>query len=85
MFTLRERQAPLKARYETDPESAKLVMSVRSATSGDDPTRCSVASVGSTGGNGVTWDAGAHPMAGGEVREQCAVVGADIEDQVVGL
>ena len=26
MTTLRERQAPLKAQYEADPESAKLVM-----------------------------------------------------------
>ena len=33
MTTLRERQAPLKAQYEADPESAKLVMTVRSATS----------------------------------------------------
>ena len=53
MTTLRERQAPLKAQYEADPESAKLVMSVRSATSGDDPTRCTVATVGTPGGNGV--------------------------------
>src|SRR5215211_2909547 len=72
MVTLRERQAPLKAQYEADPESAKLVMTVRSATAGDDPTRCSVATVGSTGGNGVTWEAGAHPMAGGEGDLACS-------------
>jgi uncharacterized OsmC-like protein len=72
MTTLRERQAPLKSQYETDPGSAKLVMTVRSATAGDDPTRCSVASVSSTGGNGVTWDAGAHPMAGGEGDLACS-------------
>ena len=72
MTTLRERQAPLKARYEADPESAKLVMTVRSATAGDDPTRCTVATVGSAGGNGVTWDAGAHPMAGGEGDLACS-------------
>ena len=72
MATLRERQAPLKAQYETDPESAKLVMTVRSATSGDDPTRCTVASVGMPGGNGVTWNAGAHPMAGGEGDLACS-------------
>jgi uncharacterized OsmC-like protein len=72
MATLRERQAPLKAQYETDPESAKLVMTVRSATSGDDPTRCTVASVGLPGGDGVTWNAGAHPMAGGEGDLACS-------------
>jgi uncharacterized OsmC-like protein len=72
MATLRERQAPLKAQYETDPESAKLVMTVRSATSGDDPTRCTVSSVGMPGGDGVTWNAGAHPMAGGEGDLACS-------------
>src|SRR5687768_16665976 len=72
MATLRERQAPLKARYEADPESAKLIMTVRSATSGDDPTRCTVATVGTPGGNGVAWEAGAHPMAGGEGEVACS-------------
>jgi uncharacterized OsmC-like protein len=72
MTTLRERQAPLKTQYEADPESAKLVMTVRSATSGDDPTRCTVASVGAPGGNGVAWEAGAHPMAGGEGDLACS-------------
>ena len=72
MTTLRERQAPLKAQYEADPESAKLVMTVRSATSGDDPTRCTVATVGAPGGNGVAWEAGAHPMAGGEGDLACS-------------
>ena len=41
-LTLRERQAPLKARYESDPESAKLTITVRSTTTGDDPTRCQI-------------------------------------------
>ena len=72
MTTLRERQAPLKAQYEADPESAKLLMTVRSATSGDDPTRCTVATVGVPGGNGVAWEAGAHPMAGGEGDQACS-------------
>lgn len=72
MPTLRERQAPLKAQYEADPESAKLVMSVRGATVGDDPTRCTVASVGTDGGHAVTWDAGAHPMAGGDGELACS-------------
>jgi uncharacterized OsmC-like protein len=72
MSTLRERQAPLKARYESDPESAKLTMSVRSATSGSDPTRCTIATVNSLGPNGVSWEAGAHPMAGGEGDLACS-------------
>jgi uncharacterized OsmC-like protein len=72
MTTLRERQAPLKAQYEADPESAKLVMTVRSATTGDDPTRCTVGTIDAPGGSGVTWEAGAHPMAGGEGDLACS-------------
>ena len=48
--TLRERQAPLKARYEADPESAKLTITVTSITEGDDPTRCRI---GTDAGGGV--------------------------------
>ena len=72
MTTLRERQAPLKAQYESDPESAKLVMRVQSATASSDPTRCTVAAVGLNGTNSVAWDAGAHPMAGGEGDLACS-------------
>ena len=72
MSILRERQAPLKERYQSDPESAKLVISVRSSTTGDDPTRCEIATVNSLGPNGVSWQAGAHPMAGGEGDLACS-------------
>jgi uncharacterized OsmC-like protein len=72
MTTLRERQAPLKAQYEADPESAKLVLRVHSATNGDDPTRCTVASHGAAHGHAMAWDAGAHPMAGGEGDLACS-------------
>jgi uncharacterized OsmC-like protein len=72
MSTLRERQAPLKAQYESDPESAKLVMKVGSATTGDEPTRCTIASHGFMGNDGVSWEAGAHPMAGGEGDLACS-------------
>jgi uncharacterized OsmC-like protein len=72
MTTLRERQAPLKAQYEADPESAKLVMTVRSATSSDDPTRCTVAACDREGNPVVSWQAGAHPMAGGEGDLACS-------------
>jgi uncharacterized OsmC-like protein len=70
MASLRERQAPLKARYEADPESAKLVMTVRSATASDDPTRCTIATDAPLGG--ASWHAGAHPMAGGEGDLACS-------------
>jgi uncharacterized OsmC-like protein len=73
MSTLRERQAPLKARYETEPESAKLVMTVRSATEdGSDPTRCTVATFNTVNGSTFSWDSGAHPMAGGEGDLACS-------------
>ena len=72
VMSLRERQAPLKARYEADPESAKLVMTVRSTTSGDDPTRCSIATLDGQGNVAASWNAGAHPMAGGEGDLACS-------------
>lgn len=72
MPTLRERQAPLKARYDADPESAKLVMSVRSVTVGDDPTRCTIATTDADGNLLFSWDGGAHPMAGGDGEVPCS-------------
>jgi uncharacterized OsmC-like protein len=67
--TLGERQAPLKARYESDPESAKLTITVRSTTAGDDPTKVRI---GSDAGGGVEWEVGAHPFAGGEGDLACS-------------
>jgi len=72
MVSLRERQAPLKAQYESDPESAKLAISVRSSTSGDDPTRCSISTFNAMGSHEARWDSGAHPMAGGEGDLACS-------------
>lgn len=71
--TLRERQAPLKARYEADPASAKLTMTVRSVTDGDDPTRSRIA----TGAPEAevelaVWDVGAHPFAAGAGDLACS-------------
>ncbi len=60
--SLRERQAPLKERYQREPESARLTITVRSTTLGDDPTR---AQITTEAGGGVSWDVGAHPYAGG--------------------
>ncbi len=69
--SLRERQAPLKARYESDPASARLTISVRSATEGDDPMRCRIVSEPAVG-EPAAWDAAAHPMAGGDGALPCS-------------
>jgi uncharacterized OsmC-like protein len=66
--TLREKQAPLKARYEADPETAKLTITVRSSTTGGDPTRVAI----QTENGAHEWAAGAHPMAGGEDDLACS-------------
>ena len=70
--TLRERQAPLKARYEADPGSAKLTIAVRSVTEGSDPTRCRISTVPADGGETVAWDGAAHPYAGGPSDMACS-------------
>ena len=70
--TLRERQAPLKTRYEADPQSAKLTIPVRSATEGSAPMRCRIATVPVDGAAPTTWDAAAHPMAGGSGDLACS-------------
>lgn len=67
-LSLRERQAPLKTKYEADPASAKLTITVRSATEGDDPTRVRIRA----GAVDVAWDAAAHPYAGGDGELACS-------------
>jgi uncharacterized OsmC-like protein len=67
--TLRERQAPLKARYEADPDAAKLTITVRSTTEGTDPTKVRI---GSEAAGGVEWEVGAHPYAGGAGDLACS-------------
>jgi uncharacterized OsmC-like protein len=67
--TLRERQAPLKARYESDPESAKLTITVRSTTEGNDPTKVRIST---EAGGGVDYEVGAHPYACGEGDLACS-------------
>jgi uncharacterized OsmC-like protein len=68
-MTLRERQAPIKARYQEDPDSAKLTITVRSTTTGDEPTRSRISS---SAGGGVDWEIGAHPYAGGDGDLACS-------------
>lgn len=60
--SIRERQAPLKAAYQANPASAKLVTRVFSTTTGDDPMRVQI---GTDAGGGVRWDTAAHPAVGG--------------------
>jgi uncharacterized OsmC-like protein len=68
--TLRERQAPLKERYENDPASARLTFSIKSTTeTHEDPTRVRIATHGAPG---VDWRVGAHPFAGGEGDLACS-------------
>lgn len=59
---IRERQAPLKALYQSDPASAQLVTRVFSTTTSEDPMRVQI---GTEAGGGVRWDVGAHPGVGG--------------------
>ena len=70
--TLRERQAPLKARYEAEPDSAKLTITVRSVTEGDDPLRSRIATTPAMGAEPVNWEIGAHSMAGGTDELACS-------------
>ncbi len=70
--TLREQQAPLKARYEAEPESAKLTIKVRSVTEGSDPTRCRISTEPLAQAEAVAWDTAAHPYAGGPGDMACS-------------
>lgn len=65
--TIRERQAPLKAMYQADPSTAKLVTRVFSTTIGDDPMRVQIGTEA-----GARWDAGAHPAVGGYEDLACS-------------
>jgi uncharacterized OsmC-like protein len=69
-INLRERQAPLKERFKADPASATATMTVRSVTQQSaDPTRVRIQS---DAPNDTVWDAGAHPLAGGEDDLPCS-------------
>jgi uncharacterized OsmC-like protein len=70
--SLRERQAPLKERYQRDPDSAKLTLTVRSVTEGNDPMRSRIATGPPGDAAPVAFDSGAHPYAGGEGELACS-------------
>jgi uncharacterized OsmC-like protein len=71
--SLRERQAPLKARYQDEPASARTTITVRSVTDAAlataDPPRVRIAPDAAPD---QSWEIGAHPMAGGEEGRVCS-------------
>ncbi len=74
--TLRERQAPLKTRYQDDPTSARTTITVRSVT---DATSAAAGSselprvrIAPDAAPDQAWEVGAHPMAGGEEGRMCS-------------
>ena len=63
-------QRPLRDRYASDPDSAQITLSVRSApTDLADPLHCGV-TPDST--KGVLWNSGAHPAVGGVGDTPCS-------------
>lgn len=70
--SLRERQAPLKARYQSDPASAKLTITVRSVTDGNDPLRSRIATAPAADAAPILFEAVAHPYAGGADDQACS-------------
>ena len=66
---LRERQAPLKAKYTADPTSGQLTITVRSVTAGTDPMRSTIAADANPD---WTWESSAHPFAGGFGDAPCS-------------
>jgi uncharacterized OsmC-like protein len=68
-LSIRERQAPLKARYQDDPASARQITRIFSTTTGDDPMRIQI---GTEAGDNARWNAAAHPAVGGYEDTPCS-------------
>lgn len=68
-LSIRERQAPLKALYQSDPATARQITRVFSTTTGDDPMRIQI---GTDAGDNARWNAGAHPAVGGYEDLPCS-------------
>jgi uncharacterized OsmC-like protein len=69
-MNLRELQAPIKRRYEEQPEAARITMTVRSAPSDlSDPLHVAIAPDAVPG---LTWRSGAHPGVGGSGDVPCS-------------
>src|SRR5712692_75432 len=62
-INLRELQAPIKARYQEQPDAARITLRVKSSSSDlSDPLHCAIAPEAVSD---VTWQTGAHPGVGG--------------------
>jgi uncharacterized OsmC-like protein len=67
---LRELQAPIKTRYQEQPDAARITLRVKSAASElSDPLHCAVAPEAV---RDVTWKSGAHPGVGGVGDVPCS-------------
>jgi uncharacterized OsmC-like protein len=69
-INVRERQTPIRDRYKNNPESARIVLKVRSDRSDlSDPLHCGIVpeSVPS-----ISWKSGAHPAVGGDGDVPCS-------------
>ena len=63
MINLRELQAPIKARYQAEPEAASIILRVKSTQSDlADPLHCAISP---SAAPDVAWQSGAHPGVGG--------------------
>jgi uncharacterized OsmC-like protein len=69
-INLRELQAPIKARYQEQPEAARITLRVKSSHSDlADPLHCAVAPEAA---KDVVWQSGAHPGVGGVGDVPCS-------------
>ena len=67
---LRELQAPIKARYQAQPDAARITLRVKSSPSDlADPLHCAMAPAAVPD---VTWRSGAHPGVGGVGDVPCS-------------
>jgi uncharacterized OsmC-like protein len=67
---IRERQAPIRERYKAEPDTAKIVLKVRSAQSDlTDPLHCAIVPEPA---REISWKSGAHPAVGGEGDVPCS-------------
>ena len=67
---LRERQAPLRERYKSEPQAAEIVLRVHSAASDlSDPLHCRIIPEAAAE---VPWASGAHPAVGGAGDVPCS-------------
>ena len=69
-MNLRDVPAPIKRRYEEEPDAAQITMTVRSAPSDlSDPLHCAIAPDAVPG---LAWHSGAHPGVGGAGDVACS-------------